>query len=775
MLQQNSALNLQLTHKDLEQQLGGQFIGVDNKTVFKNIAYDTRNIVNGENTLFFALTGEFRDGHSFIQNAYDKGVRCFVISKKIDTDNFQDAAFYKVKDTLFALQELAAHHRKKFNYPLIAITGSAGKTTVKEWIYHLISPELKVIRSSKSFNSQLGVALSLLELTENCDIALIEVGISKVGEMERLLQIVQPTLGVFTSFGRAHEESFISSEQHLNEKLHLFTSVKRTFYSSTIALSSNQQKQINGIQLSASSFQKELKLLPFNDQASINNALIALGVAHYLLGEKTRFDDKIISLPRLAMRLESFEGINGNTIINDTYNLDLDALIHSLEYQLRLAGKRKRIVVIGLDKENSSKRSQIEEIVAPFKPDQLLFVHPPALLEEQFTDAVVLIKGSRKADMQRYARSFRLKNHTTYVEVNLSAVRHNLAVLKSGLLPSTKMLAMVKAQSYGSGLEKMGAYLENQGIDYLGVAYADEGVELRKHGIQLPILVMNTEEDGFEDCILNNLEPAIFTLKQLDNFIKELILHGKTHYPIHLKLDTGMKRLGFEMNDIPNVCDMLQAQPEVYVKSVYSHLADSDNRRDKRFTEHQIAHFKNAVSYIENRLNYHFLSHLLNSEGISNYPDAQFDMVRVGIGMYGLSTNPIIKRKLEPVVSWYSAISQIKTIKKGESVGYSRTFIAKEEMKIAIIPVGYADGFRRSLSNGKGSVYINGKACATVGRVCMDMIMVDVTKLKVNEGDLVEIIGPNQTIEKFAEANDTIPYEVLTSISKRVHRVYLEE
>jgi alanine racemase len=361
------------------------------------------------------------------------------------------------------------------------------------------------------------------------------------------------------------------------------------------------------------------------------------------------------------------------------------------------------------------------------------------------------------------------------VEINLSAVRHNLAVLKSGLLPSTKILAMVKAQSYGSGLEKMGAYLENQGIDYLGVAYADEGVELRKHGIQLPILVMNTEEDGFEDCILNNLEPAIFTLKQLDSFIKELILHGKTHYPIHLKLDTGMKRLGFEMTDIPKVCDMLQAQPEVYVKSVYSHLADSDNRRDKRFTEHQIAHFKNAVSYIENRLNYHFMSHLLNSEGISNYPDAQFDMVRVGIGMYGLSTNPVIKRKLVPVVYWYSAISQIKSIKKGESVGYSRTFIAKEEMKIAIIPVGYADGFRRSLSNGKGSVYINGKACETVGRVCMDMIMVDVSKSKAIEGDLVEIIGPHQTIEKFAEANNTIPYEVLTSISKRVHRVYSEE
>jgi len=775
VLQQNSTLNLQLTHKNLNQQLGGQFFGVESKTVFSTIAYDSRNIVAGKNTLFFALTGEFRDGHVFIQSAYEKGVRCFVVSQNINFDTFPGAGFYLVKDTLFALQELAAEHRKKFKYPIISITGSAGKTTVKEWIYHLISPELKVIRSPKSFNSQLGVALSLLELTENCDVALIEVGISKVGEMDRLLQIVQPTIGVFTSFGRAHEENFLSSQQHLNEKLHLFSSVEKTFYPSTITLSSNQQKQINGILLNSSAFQKELKLLPFDDQASMNNGLIALGVAHYLLGDKVNFDAKIISLPRLAMRLESFEGINGNTIINDTYNLDLDALVHSLEYQLRVAANRKRVVIIGLDQESLSKKAQIEALIAPFKPDQLLFVHPPSVLPEQFTDSVVLIKGTRKADMQRYARSFRLKNHTTFVEVNLSAVRHNLAVLKAGLLPSTKILAMVKAQSYGSGLEKMGAYLENQGIDYLGVAYADEGVELREHGIKLPILVMNTEEDGFEDCIMNNLEPAIFTLKQLDAFIKELILLGKTHYPIHLKLDTGMKRLGFEMTDIPKVCEMLQAQPEVYVKSVYSHLAESDNRRDKRFTEYQIAHFKNAADYIQVRLNYTFLRHLLNSEGISNYPDAQFDMVRAGIGMYGLSSNPVVKRKLVPVISWYSAISQVKTIKKGESVGYSRTFIAKEEMTIAVVPVGYADGFKRSLSNGNGAVFINGKSCITVGRVCMDMIMVDVSKLKVNEGDKVEIIGPHLTIEKFAEMNETIPYEVMTSISKRVHRIYLEE
>lgn len=769
-------MKLGITYSELCTAIHGISLCEENSTLaLESVAYDSRKLINGNSTIFFALSGEFRDGHTFIESAYSKGIRTFVISKEVALGKFPDAGFIQVKDTLTALQDLAHFHREKFNYPIIAITGSAGKTTVKEWLYHLLSPTLRISRSPKSYNSQLGVALSLLELQKDSDLALIEVGISKLGEMERLAEIVRPTLGVFTSFGRAHEENFQSTQAHINEKLRLFTKVQKTYFPNSIHLTSEQQTQIHGVALKPENFQKELLLLPFDDKASVNNALVAIALSKLLLENTKLIKERIPTLPQLALRMETFEGINGNTIINDTYNLDLDALTHSLEFQLRSAGNRKRVVIIGLDAENSLLKAELERIVEAFKPDFLYIISQNEQLPQSFENSVILIKGTRKANMQRLAKQFRLKNHKTFVEIDLSAVRKNIMVFKSKLQPETKILAMVKAQSYGSGVEKMAHFLEQQGMDYLGVAYTDEGVELRKQGIKLPILVMNAEEDGFEDCINYQLEPAIFSFNQLDQFIKELIFQGQTDFPIHLKLDTGMKRLGFELQDVPRVCEILQAQPEIRVKSVYSHLADADNRRDKRFSEHQIQRFNQAVYTLSQTLNYTFDRHILNSEGVANYPNAQFEMVRMGIGMYGLSSNPTVKQKLKPVMRWISAISQVKILAKGDSVGYGRTFIAEKETKIAIIPVGYADGFKRSLSNGQGGVFIQDKFCPTVGRVCMDMIMVDVSKLQVKEGDRVEIIGENQTIEKFAENMQTIAYEVMTSISKRVHRVYLEE
>jgi alanine racemase len=354
-------------------------------------------------------------------------------------------------------------------------------------------------------------------------------------------------------------------------------------------------------------------------------------------------------------------------------------------------------------------------------------------------------------------------------------LKENLTAFKNTLNPGVKILAMVKAQSYGSGVEKMASFLSNQGIDYFGVAYADEGVELRKEGIKTPILVMNAEEEGFENCIQYDLEPAIFSFRQLENFIKELILSGITNFPVHIKIDTGMKRLGFELRELQQLSDILKSQPEIHIKSLYTHLAESDNLRDNRFTNLQISRFNQAYEFISKSLNYKVDRHVLNSEGISNFPEAQFEMVRLGVGMYGISSNPQVKRRLKPVMTWVSAVSQIKSIQKGESVGYNRTYIATEPVKIAVIPVGYADGFRRSLGNGKGGVYIKNDFCPTLGRVCMDMIMVDITGVSVQEGDRVEIIGINQPIEKFAQLMETIPYEVMTGISKRVHRVYLED
>ena len=764
-----------ISYKELSSIIHGSTKGVQPKQQFHTVAYDTRNIVDGTNTIFFALKGGFRDGHSFISDAYAKGVHCFVVSNEQSQIDFPEAGFIVVPDALKALQQLALAHRNRFHYPVIAITGSAGKTTVKEWLYHLLSPDMRVIRSPKSYNSQIGVALSLLELNENCDLAIIEAGISMPGEMDKLVDMIRPTHGIFTSLGRAHEENFKTTNEQLQEKIALFKGVQSTFYPAGMNLSPEIVKVISGKAIAPQQFAKELQLVPFDDQASKTNALLAIGVAHSLLGKDKDLKERISSLPRLALRLETFEGIDGNTIINDTYNLDLDALSHSLEYQLRVANGRKRVVIIGLDEDSLAKRKTVEEIVKTFKPDHFLLVHPPEEIPQSFSNSVILIKGTRKADMQKYARTFRLRKHTTFVEIDLSAVKNNLDVFRSFIHAETKLLAMVKAQSYGSGSEKMVSFLAQNGIDYLGVAYADEGVELRKIGIQLPIMVMNTETDSFEDCINYNLEPAIFSMTQLDEFVKELILQGKTAYPIHIKLDTGMRRLGFEIKDLPRIADLLKAQPEIVIKSVYSHLADADNRRDKRFTEHQIAQFTYACEYLAQRLQQSFLRHILNSEGTSNYPTAQFEMVRLGIGMYGISSNPAVKRKLQPVLKWISAVSQVKTIRKGESVGYSRTFIADKEYQIAIVPVGYADGFRRSLSNGKGSVYIHGKQCPTLGRVCMDMIMVDVTGKKAKEGDAVEIIGKHQTIEQFATAMDTISYEVMTGIAKRVHRIYLED
>ena len=766
-------MKINFSYSDICRISNGRSLTLHSEESISSIAFDTRKIVEGKGTLFFALTGDFRNGHSFIADAYSKGVRLFVISETIDFSTFPKASFIQVKNTLWTLQEIAKIHREKFSYPVVAITGSIGKTMVKEWSYHLLSSKLRIIRSPKSFNSQLGVALSLLELHEECDIALIEVGISKPNEMARLREIIQPTIGVFTAFASAHRENFSTKENHLAEKLALFTSCQKTYFHSSIELTNEQIQSIHGISVSEENSIQYQNDFPFQDKVSLHNLSLAVQLANEFSISQEQIQSKISTLPQLALRMETFEGINGNTIINDTYNLDFDALTQSLEYQLSVSDKRQRVVIIGLDENTIDKKAELNTIIAPFHPEKVIYVSPESKLEE-IENSVILIKGSRKADMQKIARQYRLKNHKTFLEIDLSAVRYNLSVFKSYLQPETKLLAMVKSNSYGSGTEKMATFYEQQGINYLGVAYADEGVELRKQGIQLPILVMNAEEEGFEDCINYNLEPAIYSFEQLDQFIKELIFSGKIDYPIHLKLNTGMTRLGFETSEIGQIIETLQAQPEVKIQSVYSHLADSDNLSNSDFTNQQIHRFEVACKQLSEHLTYSFDRHILNSEGVSRFSTAQFEMVRLGIGMYGYSTNPEFKQKLQDAIFWNSSVSQIKTIQKGESVGYSRTFIAETEMQIAIIPVGYADGFRRSLSNGKGSVSIQGKSCKVIGRVCMDMIMVDITGLKVALGSHVEIIGKHQTMETFAQQMETIPYEVMTGISKRVHRVYLE-
>jgi alanine racemase len=764
-------LKLNLQYSEFCQAISGEHLCGPQQFIIEKVVYDTRKIASSEGQVFFAIKGEFRDGNDFLNDAYRKGIRIFVISE-IPNKPHKNAAYILVENTLASLQNLAAQHRKKFNFPVIAITGSNGKTTVKEWLYHLLSDEMRIIRSPKSYNSQLGVALSLLEMHDKADLAIIEAGISKAGEMDALQKMIQPNFGIFTSFGSAHEEGFSSEEEHLEEKLKLFQRCKKTLVGPNIQLSKNQLTQINGMALNSIDYAKELVAFPYTDKPSVFSGTLAIAAAKSL--SKLNLD-RIKSLPRLAMRMETFEGRDNSIIINDTYNLDLDALEFSLEYQLAISEGKKRIVLVGLDEANKHKEQDLIQIINKFKPDFYQFVFQGQNPKIDISNAVVLVKGTRKSEMEKLASRMRLKKHKTFVEINLSAIKHNVQVYKSQLKPTTKMLAMVKAQSYGAGLEKIGLYLERQGIDYLGVAYPDEGVELRKAGVKVPILVMNPVDEGFEDCIKYQLEPSVFSFEQLEELLHELIFQGAQNFPIHIKIDTGMKRLGFDFKELPRLMEVIQAQPEIVIKGVYSHLADSDNRRDKRFTDLQIRRFVDACNYISANYAGKFITHLLNSEGIANFPEAQFNMVRIGIGMYGVSSNPTNAKKLRPVVSWKSTVSQVKQIHKGESVGYSRSFVADKNMEIAIVPVGYADGFRRSLSNGVGSVFINGQMCNVVGRVCMDMIMVDVTKKFVKTGDRVELIGDKITLSQFAEKMQTISYEVLTSISKRVHRTYIEE
>lgn len=758
-------MRLAFSYQDLSEQLQVTLPASDR--VIRNVAFDTRRIVSGSEVLFFALKGEFRDGHEFIQTAYDKEVRTFVISQKIDTYNYEGATFIEVADTLIALQKLAKFHRQRFDIPVIAITGSAGKTIVKEWLGQLLEQQYRVVRSPKSYNSQLGVALSLLEIHEDCDIAIIEAGISGPDEMASLADMIQPTHGIFTSLGSAHAQNFENRDAQMAEKLQLFDRCERIFVHHSIPVDSSNNRIKVVHEKSYGSF---LESLPFNDEISRHNAVLAIVTSRHFELEDAVIQKVLPNLDRVALRLETFDGLNNCLIINDTYNLDLDALRSSLEYQLSVAQGRNRTVVIG----TNDNHDEIKKMLQDFEPIEYHFVASVDDELPEFSNAVVLIKGRRELRMEQLAMRLRERKHQTYVEVNLSAIRNNLSFCKSKLDASTKVLAMVKASSYGSGIDEMGVYLERIGVNYLGVAYADEGVQLRKAGVTLPVLVMNTEEGAFEDCIKFDLEPCIYSVHQLNTFIRQLIYLGRNNYPIHITLETGMNRLGFESESIPELLQMLQTQPEVRVKSIYSHLATADEIGSE-FVQEQVANFNRDSLEIMKHLPYDVDRHISNSEGVLHYPEYQFDMVRIGIAMYGYASDLIQREHLQEAIRWYSAISQIRSIEKGRSIGYARAGVADKSTRIAVIPVGYGDGFRRSLSQGKGHVIIQGQKCPVIGNVCMDMTMVDIGELNADEGDAVEIIGPHISILEIANQMDTIPYEVLTGISRRVQRLYVED
>jgi alanine racemase len=764
-------LKINYTTSEITALTEGKLVG-DQAGLVQQIHFDTRRILDGANAIFLCLKSSKRDGHNYISEAYEKGVRHFLVSSAKRADSFKEANFILVDNVQSAIQKWARAHRLKFSLPIIAITGSAGKTVLKEQIYAVLSPHLNVSRSPKSYNSQLGVALSLFEITSDTHVAIIEAGISFPGEMEKLRDMIQPTLGVFTSFGQNHRNNFKDHQEHLKEKLKLFDHCSKVWMPVKF-------KDLETYTFPVE-FVKELpskhSSLPFE---SFNLGLFQTVLAYFKC-PIPEADELYLSLPKVALRMETVEGQNKNTIIHDAFNWTFDGFEQACGYQAALANGQNRLFVFDPKEVPKDVRPALNRSLEKYgfhfsitSTDELLAYSTNKskdIIEEK--ESVILIKGNSPS-IKRLILQLKERRHSTVVEIHLGHLRRNIAYWKGRLPQDVKLLAMLKAASYGVELGRLGQFVSQQGFAAIGVAYADEGVELRRSGVELPIIVMSSDQSSWGQCIENNLEPSIFSIEQLDEFVKELIHREIVGFPVHLKVDTGMNRLGFKEQDRKNLLAYLHAQPEIRIKSVFSHLAMAGDENDQ-FTLNQINDFEKWMAHLKHALSYKFEGHILNSHGAAKFPQAAFDMVRMGIGMYGISSDVQAKKNLYPVLSWKSCISQIKEVKEGEKVGYGGLFTAPRDMRIAIVPVGYADGFRRSLGLGKGGVYLDAEFCPVVGQVCMDMCMVDLGQHDARPGDEIEIIGEHQSVESLAKLCDTIPYEIMTGLSRRMPRVFVE-
>lgn len=793
-----------------------------------SIIFDSRMIIPSFDCLFFALKTSNNDGHKYISDIYQKGVRNFVVNKDFkDFDKYIDANFIIVEDTTKSLQYLSAYHRKQFDIPVFAITGSNGKTIVKEWLFYFLNKDYKTLKSPKSYNSQLGVPLSVWELSNVYEVAVFEAGISKFGEMSKLEKILKPSIGLITNIGDAHQENFIDLKTKAYEKIELFKDSELVIYSSDFILIDELIKEkypdkrkfcwslnkeadlqlIEQIKEGKSSFlrlkyqQKTYKLpIKFSDRASIENTMSVLSALLCFYPQKTPDEFNLTELQPVEMRLQQIEGKNKCTLINDSYNCDLASLKIALDVLTAQNQNNKKTIILSDIFEVGKKEKDLYSDVAKmlensgikkligigenisvnsdyFKCEKYFFKSTKEFLEEltkfNFIDEAILLKGARKFHFEHIADILQLKNHRTVLEINMSSFDHNLQYFRSLLNPKTKLMIMVKAFSYGSGSFEIANFLQRKGVDYLSVAIADEGIALREAGITLPILILNPDVANFELFVEYSLEPEIYSFRMLDyfyNIIKDKVYNA---YPIHLKLNTGMNRLGFDENQIIELCEKLKKYDKIFVKSVFSHLTGSDEDKFDDFTHFQINKFQLITKKIEINLGYKFLKHILNSAGIERFKDLQFDMVRLGIGLYGISS--IDNIFVKTISTLKTSIIQIFDVKKGESVGYSRSWIAPKDSVIATLPIGYADGLDRRLSNGVGEVFVNGFKVPIVGKICMDLTMIDISDIEAKEEDEVIIFDENQTISDLAKKMGTIPYEVLTSISRRVKRVYVWE
>jgi alanine racemase len=803
-------------------------------TVITELLTDSRRLVSPEGCLFFALTSKRNDGHKFIEDLYNKGVRNFVVER--EPENLlllYEANIILVKDSLKALQLLATTHRKKFNCEVIGLTGSNGKTIVKEWLYQLMYEDKSIVRSPKSFNSQIGVPLSVWQMNESHELAIFEAGISEPDEMDSLQPIIAPTIGIFTNLGHAHDENFINRNQKAGEKLKLFTKVEMLIYSldqkeiqegilksgilkniRTFTWSRNEKADLSIKSVAHSTHSTTISALyhsrfleitiPFIDEASVENAIHCWATLLLLEYDQEVIARRMRLLQTVAMRLEMKEGINNCTIINDSYNSDIDSLAIALDFLNQQKQHRKKTVILSdilqsgrsdnylyqeiaqlLEMKNIDRIIGIGKAIGKqtshFKMEKLFFPSTTEFIAQfplsSFQNESVLLKGARIFEFEQISELLQQKTHETVLEINLNALVHNLNYYKSQLQPGVKLMAMVKAFSYGSGSFEIANLLQFHHVDYLTVAYADEGVELRKAGINLPIMVMNPDQESFDSMIKHGLEPEIYSFRTLRLLEESLnrISAGHSSIGIHLKIDTGMRRLGFDPAEVDALVLHLKENPMIRVLSVFSHLAASDNPELDDFTLQQLSIFRDASEKITHSFEYPILRHIGNTAAISRLPDAQFDMVRLGIGLYGISPIPEEQHHLHTVSTLKSSISQIKYVSATESVGYNRAWTADKDTTIGIIPIGYADGLSRRLSNGQGHLMVKGEVVPIIGNVCMDMCFIDITGINAREGDEVIIFGKEMPITHLAEEMGTIPYEILTGISRRVKRVYFEE
>ena len=799
----------------------------------KDLVYDSRKIQGTENALFFALVTPKNNGHKYIEELYCRDVRNFVVNGSFSAlDRFPKANFIVVEDTLVALQRLAKYHRKQYTLPVIGITGSNGKTAVKEWLYQLLCPDNKIVYTPNSFNSQIGVPISVWNISKDDQLGIFEAGISQPDEMNVLKEIIEPTIGIFTNIGSAHDESFMDIRQKVGEKLNLFRNVETLILCSDhgaimeVLMRTELQKKIKlftwstkkeDADLFIKSIEKQQKetwmhavykeeeieiKIPFADDAAIENTISCWATMLLLGYSNDIIVERLAKLTPIAMRLEMKQGINSCLIINDTYNSDINSLQIAIDLMNNQHQFKKRTVILSDILQSRSSESVLYKDIATLLElnsiDRIIGIGEAISRQSnsfniekefykttndffssfdisKFSDEVILVKGARQFNFERISNYLGLKTHETVLEVSLPDLISNLNLYKTLLKPDTKIMVMVKAFSYGIGDIDVANALQYHGVNYLAVAYVDEGISLRNKNITMPIMVMNPDELGIISMLKYDLQPEIYSFRIMNLLIQALEQNTQAkQVSIHLKLDTGMHRLGFEKKDLPDLMKLLKNNHRIKVESVFTHLAAADDPKEDSFTQEQVKTFSECYDFISSDLGYLPIKHIANSATLSRFPEYHYDMVRLGIGLYGV--NPFLKNnKIANVVTLKTIVSQIKRIEANDTVGYNRRWKASKKSTVATIPIGYADGFPRAAGNGKVKVLINGKLAPIIGNVCMDMCMADITNIEVKEGDTVIVFGKDLPLTRFAQSTGMIEYEILTGISQRVKRVFISE